>query len=76
MLPPSSHGDNVIATARTLSKIAHLKSAGTATLELDVTSPIEVLREVAREAVDLFGRVDVLVNNAGMSVFGTVEEAT
>ena len=44
-----------------------LKSQGAQILELDVTSPLETLREVAREAVGIYGRIDVLVNNAGTS---------
>lgn len=35
-------------------------------LKLDVTSPFAVLQEIAQKAVEKWGRVDVLVNNAGI----------
>ncbi|RXW21406.1 hypothetical protein EST38_g4447 [Candolleomyces aberdarensis] len=61
-----SRGDKVIATARgrSVSKLEDLKNAGAATLQLDVTSTLEELHQVAKEAVGIYGRVDVLVNNA------------
>lgn len=61
-------GDKVIATARarSMTKLGDLKEAGAAIIELDVTSPLEKLHEVAKEAVKIHGRIDVLVNNAGM----------
>lgn len=60
-------GDKVIATgrARSLAKLDDLKAQGAATLELDVTSPLDKLKEVAKEAVAIYGHIDVLVNNAG-----------
>lgn len=61
-------GDKVIATARarSFSQLDDLKEKGVAVLELDVTASIETLHQVAKEAVAIYGRVDVLVNNAGM----------
>lgn len=44
-----------------------LKEQGADILELDATSPLETLHGVAKQAVALHGRVDVLVNNAGRS---------
>ena len=62
-------GDKVIATARdrSFSKLEDLKQKGAAVLKLDVTSPLEELHKVAKAAVDIYGRIDVLVNNAGAS---------
>ncbi|KZV99687.1 NAD(P)-binding protein [Exidia glandulosa HHB12029] len=70
-------GDKVVATgrARSLAKVAELKAYGADILELDVTSPLEELRTIAENAVALYGRVDVVVNNAGSFIaVGALEE--
>ena len=61
-----SRGDKVVATARSLQKLDELKQAGADILELDVVSPLQSLHEVVKEAHGLHGRIDVLVNNAGI----------
>lgn len=71
-----SRGDRVIATARALPKVEYLKQLGAVTLQLDVTSSVSELEKVADEAIKIYGRIDVLVNNAGYSHFGTLEDAT
>jgi len=43
-------------------------------LRLDVTNRVEV-EEAVRSAEQHFGRIDVLVNNAGIGYFGAVEES-
>lgn len=60
-------GEKVIATSRAKSLLSldDLKTQGAETLELDVTSSLEELKLVAQKAVDIYGRVDVVVNNAG-----------
>jgi NADP-dependent 3-hydroxy acid dehydrogenase YdfG len=71
-------GDKVAATARKLASIAGLKEkygANVLTLELDVTKPDQVKTAVT-QAYDHFGRLDIILNNAGYSLVGTIEEAS
>ncbi|KAH8652657.1 oxidoreductase,short chain dehydrogenase-like protein [Tricladium varicosporioides] len=67
-------GDKVIATARNTSKISHLQEAGAAILKLDLLDDQDDFDKLAEAAIDIYGGVDVLVNNAGYSHFGTVED--
>lgn len=41
---------------------------------MDVTAPQAELNETAKEAWAIYGRIDVLVNNAGYIQGGTIEE--
>lgn len=71
-------GDKVAATARQLASIADLKEKyGTSvlTLELDVTNANQV-KEAVEQAYTHFGRLDIVLNNAGYSLVGTIEEAS
>ncbi|KAL7935926.1 hypothetical protein V8C35DRAFT_264402 [Trichoderma chlorosporum] len=74
-----SRGDKVIATGRKIEeRIGHLKSKSDniALLELEVTAPIEDLRTKVETAWNIFGHIDVLMNNAGMSAMATIEDAS
>jgi NAD(P)-dependent dehydrogenase (short-subunit alcohol dehydrogenase family) len=73
-----AQGDRVVATARRAEQIlTQLPDAGDALLavDLDVTNADQAARAV-QSAVDTFGRIDVLVNNAGRGLLGAVEEAS
>ncbi|KAJ5465164.1 uncharacterized protein N7458_000850 [Penicillium daleae] len=69
-----SRGDKVIATARNVERISHMKDIGAATLQLDVTASQEVLNRKAEEAISIYGKIDIVVNNAGYTQFGIFEE--
>src|SRR5690606_34618079 len=45
------------------------------TLELDVTNP-EQVKNTVKQAFDHFGRLDIVLNNAGYSLVGTIEESS
>ncbi|KAF8580265.1 NAD(P)-binding protein [Ramaria rubella] len=73
-----SRGDRVIGTARCHDKVMDLESAFPETfhsLQLDVTDTFETISAKAKQAVAIWGYVDVLVNNAGYSIIGTIEES-
>jgi NAD(P)-dependent dehydrogenase (short-subunit alcohol dehydrogenase family) len=69
-------GDNAVVTARDAAAVRDLADAhpGTAlAVALDVTDDAQVASAV-RAAEDRFGRIDVLVNNAGYGYRAAVEE--
>jgi NAD(P)-dependent dehydrogenase (short-subunit alcohol dehydrogenase family) len=72
-----AQGDAVVATARKSSAITDALGSqpGLLAVDLDVTSESAALQAV-KLAIEHFGRVDVLVNNAGYGLAGAVEESS
>jgi NAD(P)-dependent dehydrogenase (short-subunit alcohol dehydrogenase family) len=69
-------GDRVVATARRPEALDDLATQDrVAVIGLDVTDPAQREAAVA-QARERFGRIDVLVNNAGRTQVGAVEETT
>ncbi|KAI3747473.1 hypothetical protein L6452_09930 [Arctium lappa] len=65
----------VVATARSLSSMADLSNDPDVFFlqQLDVLSDLSV-REVVANVIDKFGRIDVVVNNAGVQCIGPLGE--
>src|SRR5213080_5066466 len=64
-------GFQVIGTSRNTARVT--APPGVTYLDLDVTSD-ESVAFVVKQVIDRFGRIDVLVNNAGVGANGAAEE--
>lgn len=70
-------GDKVAVTSRNIGDVKDLVAPYPDTafpIALDVTNA-EQIKEAVKKAKEKFGRIDVLVNNAGIGYFGAIEES-
>jgi len=75
-----ARGDCVVATARSLKSFDELRQDPKINRErlrfltLDVTWPMAEIQKTIDLALDIWGRVNVLINNAGIVSYGASEE--
>jgi NADP-dependent 3-hydroxy acid dehydrogenase YdfG len=71
-------GDKVVGTARDLKSLTNLTKEypnGFLPVQLDVTNREDCFAAI-KKAQEHFGVIDVVINNAGYGLFGTVEETS
>ena len=69
-------GDRAVITARSVNQIREIALIAPdrlLALALDIADPASV-QSAVKSAIDTFGQIDVLVNNAGIGLVGAVEE--
>lgn len=69
----ASGGHTVYAGARRAERMDDLSAHGITPVEMDVSKAEDNERAV-RRVIDAEGRIDVLINNAGFGLYGTVED--
>jgi NAD(P)-dependent dehydrogenase (short-subunit alcohol dehydrogenase family) len=73
-----ARGHTVIASSRNPAKtpglVSEVEKAGGRWIALDNTAPEEEINKIVQTAESFFGRIDVVVNMAGVSVLGAFED--
>lgn len=69
-----AHKQKVIATGRNAERLSDPQAKGAHVLEIDINQSPEILNQFVKDILDKFGKIDVLVNNAGYMQTGTIEE--
>ena len=65
----------VYTAARRIEKMDELKQLGAVPLKMDITKTKDI-QMVVDSIIKKHGRIDVLINNAGFGMFGSVEESS
>lgn len=71
----AAKGHHVYAAARSVDKLEAMRTDRIEPLPLDVTDPTSITSAV-ETIMGASGRIDVLVNNAGYRLYGTIENLT
>ena len=72
----AQNGANIVATARNADELGTLETEGNGKIAVvpgDVASETD-MQLVIQTALDRFGRIDVVINNAGVGLFKNVDE--